>query len=241
MTGYSQGNTWGALQRNYPRVFVGGITGCLLSSDIINTTATGSGNMRAWGGGSTNDSGNNRMGLAGIIAGANVSSGPAGSVYTPEHIGNTADDGSSSASAGTIDGVICSWTGIAMFFVGSSQYICGSTKKDTFYHGTSIGGSTGVNVGEYFYGGCICPAAESGSVLGVFYTFDKSTLFDIAFDTYRYIRSAKSTGGDGYGVSTTSNSVGVQPVLFSESIPTGNYFVLQMQQEDGTYSQTTGT
>jgi len=240
ITGFSVGNTWGLFDRNYPRVFIGGVAGCLLSSDITNVTASGSGNLRAWGGTPTQDSGKNRMGLAGIIVGCNVSAGPAGSVYTPENIGSN-ESGSSTATAGNINGVICSWTGIAMFYIGSSQWICGSSKSDTFYHGTSIGGSTGVNVCEYFYGGMICPAAATGTVTGVFYTFNKDTLFDVAYDTYRYIRSDKATGGDGYGVSTSSNSVGVQPVLFSENIPSGNYLVLQIQEPDGTYVQTTGT
>ncbi len=231
----------GLLQRNHPRSFVGGITGSLLSSTITNITATGSGNLRAWAGGSTQDSGNNRMGCSGIIAGINVSSGPASSAYTPTHTGSN-ETGTSKATAGTINGVICSWTGIAMFFIGSSQYICGTTNGDTFYHGLAIDGTTSnKNVSQHFYGGCICAAAAEGSVLNIFYTFEEDTLFDIAYDTYRYVRSANSTGGDGYGTSTTSDSVGVQPVVISNSIPSGNYYVLQMQQVDGTYAQTTGT
>ncbi len=240
MTGYSEGNQAGAYQTNYPRIFIGGVAGCLLNSDIVNTTASGSGNFRAWGGGKTNDSGKNRMGLSGIIVGCNVSAGPANSTYTPYHTGNNATD-NSTASAGKIDGVICSWTGIAMFYIGSSQYICGAKNGDSYYHGTSVNGTTGVNVGEYFYGGCICAASTSGKVSGVFYTFDKNTLADIAYDTYRYIRSAKATGGDSYGVSANTNSAGVQPVVICESIPSGNYFTLQMQQTDGSYTQTTGT
>ncbi|MCR4875350.1 MAG: hypothetical protein K5923_06435 [Clostridia bacterium] len=241
LSAYSEGTVDWGFRRNYPRTFVGGITGSLLSSTISNITATGSGNLRAWGGGETQDSGNNRMGCAGIIAGINVSSGPAGSAYTPENVGSNASKGST-ATAGTINGVICSWTGIAMFLVGSSQHICGSKEKDLFYHGIPVSGaSTSSSVCEHFYGGCICAAAAEGSVSGVFYTFEQSTLYDIAYDTYRYLRSDKSLGGDGYGTATATNSVGVQPVVFSNSIPSGNYYVLQMQQVDGTYAQTTGT
>ena len=241
ISGYAQGNRSGLVDYNHPRVFVGGITGSLLSSNISNITATGSGNFRAWAGGNTNDSGNNRMGCSGVIAGINVSSGPATSAYTPAHTGNN-ESNTSKATAGTINGVICSWTGIAMFLMGSSQYVRGTSNGDSFYHGLAIDGTTSNrNVAEHFYGGCVCAAAAEGSVSSVFYTFDRSTLFDIAYDTYRYVRSDKSTGGDGYGTSTTSNSVGVQPVVISNSIPSGNYYVLQMQQVDGSYAQTTGT
>ena len=246
LSAFSEGNRWngyviGVYQRCYARAFVGGVTGSLLTSTISNVTATGSGNLRAWGGGYTQDSGNNRMGCAGIIAGINVSSGPAGSAYTPEHVGSNASDGST-ATAGTINGVICSWTGMAMFLIGSSGYICGSKNGDLFYHGLAVDGTTNDSgVCEHFYGGCICAAAAEGSVTGVFYTFEESTLYDIAYDTYRHLRSPHATGGDAYGMAVKTNSVGVQPVVFSNSIPSGNYFVLQMQQIDGTYAQTTGT
>ncbi|MBE5763065.1 MAG: hypothetical protein E7338_02455 [Clostridiales bacterium] len=245
LSGYAEGGrhliVLAYSQTNHPRVFVGGITGCLLNnSTIYNITATGSGNLRAWGGGYTQDSGTNRMGLSGIIAGSNVSAGPATSLYSPVNAGSNSNNASSAAS-GTINGVICSWTGVAMSFVGSSKYIYGATQDDLYYHTTAVDGKTKADsVGEYFYGGCICAASESGAISGVFYTFEKNTLADITFDTYRYLRSAKATGGDGYGVSATSNSAGVQPVIFSDSIPSGNYLTLQMQQTNGLYKYTTG-
>ena len=231
ISGYSQGT---GNNRNYPRVFAGGMCGSLLASEITNSTATGSGNIRAWAGGNAQDNGNNRLGCSGIIAGINVSTSNAKYAYTPKNTGNNVS-GSSKATAGTIDGVICSWTGVALYLVGSSQYV------GDFYHGTSIGGNTGRNISEHCYGGLICAAAEANTIKSVSYTFEKSTLFDIAFDTFRYLRSPKTTGGDGWNVSKNSSSIGVQPVVSCSNIPAANYFTLEMQQVNGSYATTTGT
>ena len=230
--GYSNTVLWAHNYAKYGRSFIGGMVGSIVNSaNIINVTAAGSGDIRAWAGGGTYD--NNLCG-AGIIAGINVTSGPAGSAYTPKNCGDNSS-GSSTAASGIIDGVICSWTGIAAYYIGTEEeYIYASESGDKWYHAAALDGTVAFSVNNYFYGGLICGEASGDSVRNVFYTINKIDYYRIAWDNYR--RLAGSTSNY---LNASKTDAGVQAVGVSDSSPNINFIDLKYLTSDG-YISTAG-
>ncbi len=233
----------------YGRSFTGGMVGCLINAaSIVNATAAGQGNIRSWVKHDYNQDGNkNALAGAGIIAGINVSTGPAASAYTPKNTGNTSN--SSKATNGTIDGVICSWAGVAAYYVGSSQYVRGTSNGDLWYHAKTLDGNQSKNGSFFFYGGLICAHSSGDNIRNIYYTFDKTQAYTVAWDAYRYLQSidgnANESGQDKnceLNLDGTKTGAGVQPVACADSYPAANYLETQIYDEaQSKYVVTSGT
>ena len=249
MAATTHGLRSGLINYGYGRSFVGGMVGSLVNAaSIVNATAAGQGNIRAWCKHEYNqDSNKNTLAGAGIIAGINVSTGPAASAYTPANTGNTSN--ASKATNGTIDGVICSWAGVAAFYVGSSVYVFGDSQGDMWYHAKTLDGNKTKNGSFYFYGGLICAHSSGDNIRNIYYTFDKTQAYTVAWDSYRYLQSidgnANESGQDKnceLNLDGDKTGAGVQPVANAGSYPAANYLETQIYDEtQSKYVVTSGT
>lgn len=227
LSAITQGRKNGAYNRGYERSFVGGMVGCNTNaSEIINVTAAGQGVVYAWELGPTKDSGDNRMGLSGIICGSNLNcSTPA---YAPGHMGNSNTKVSACAS-GIVDGVICSWTGVAAYYMGKLDKI-----KDAYALAADDG--SGNKAENHFIGGCIAGGSDGDTIKNVYYTFDLSTLEETANATRNAIFTAQ-----GGAASAASDATRISPVGYSDTVPSPNYLKMGILDDNNVSRPTTGT
>ena len=177
--GYSQGVVSGLFQRLSPRVFVGGFAGTLCNSaEMYNLTAAGSGYFIADVSGPGYNTGNDRLGFSGIIVGTNT---------TQDQDLYSMHNQASGCTAGTIDGVISSWTGSACEEVGS-DYKSKYTKT----------------TGQYVFGGVIAGVSTAGTVKNVYITISEDDLTSQCSDNSPTNISAPYDGGNSNRPFTTS-------------------------------------
>ncbi len=150
--GVAQGVKSGLLKRLSPRTFIGGFAGTLCNNaEMYNISAAGSGYIISDVQAPSYDSGNDRLGFSGIIVGTNCTQD--NDLYAPH-------SQTSGCTAGTIDGVISSWSGCACVEIGSSY-------KSKY---------SGISDGQYIYGGILAGVSSTGSFSNVYMTVSKSDL-----------------------------------------------------------------
>ena len=222
----SQGKKSGLYNRGFPRSFVGGMVGCNTNaSKITNVTAAGQGTVYAWGLSPTKNDNVNRVGFSGIICGSNLScSTPA---YAPGHVGESNTKVSACAN-GTIDGVICSWTGVAAYYVGTYNKV-----QQPFALTTDDG--SGKKAENHFIGGCIAGASSGDTIKNIYYTFDLSTLET----TTSAMRDAIFVAQGG-AANAAYDATRVSPVGISDTTPSPNYLKMGIVDDDGNIAPTAG-
>lgn len=150
--GVAQGVKWATIGRLSPRVFIGGFAGTLCNNALMyNISAAGSGYIIADVQQPSYNSGKDRLGFSGIIVGTNC---------TQDNDLYAMHTQTSGCTAGTIDGVISSWSGCACVEIGeeySSKY-------------------NGIASGQYIYGGILAGFSSTGSFANVYITVSKSDL-----------------------------------------------------------------
>ncbi len=144
-----------------PRVFVGGMAGVLCNSaKIYNAYASGSGTIIAKCDGPTYQNDRDRAGLGGIIVGSNATN-----FYYLYSVGEQKDV----VTNGTIDGVICAWTGTVQFHIGERFVKTSNSGYGRLF--SNIGSE-----GEYEYAGAINGYGVQSALKNIYYSYSRAEL-----------------------------------------------------------------
>ena len=207
--GGSQGRVSNLSHVGSPRVFVGGMTGVLCNgAKIYNAYASGTGSVIGIANTPTYGSDCDLCGLAGIIAGSNATNN-----YCLYSVGEQ----EKVVTNGTIDGVICSWTGIANFNIGD-RFVSSSTWTVNKY-GKVFGNIS--SAGTFTYAGAINGYGAKNALTNVFYSYTKAQLSTLSGVNNTDLVMAMPT--EGYN----ANASYMERSLYDQTVQGNNKYVSQ--------------
>lgn len=229
----------GRSQKGYIRAYVGGVGGAIVNSSFVyNLTCAGQGGVAAEAMDPAEDWGKNYLSFGGMIAGIMLDTD--GECYSPA---NPNGEGSTACGSGEIDGVITSWTGMALSRTGG---------KDAYkekYAATARDGSSKAKY--HMFVGQLVGAAAAGSTKNIYYKFSASDVETIMNDKYAETRTCIDNKVNNPWTVTNlladstkkkEDALAFKTVGYSDgTIPSPNYINLKMQMGDGTLKNVIGT